>query len=145
MSDPNYRQAKLKWDTKRALAARDKTLAIAFLKRVRESKYGALVTDLENQYTRGTDQYPNDLTAAYNMLLNYRPQNERGYNRRRTPRNPETETHDEENVQTEMSFLQSNAPIPGTDGILHEYTKSYACQRKWNYSGKCPDESVVEV
>jgi len=28
-------------------------------------------TDLENQYLRGLDQYPKDLTATYNVLLNH--------------------------------------------------------------------------
>ena len=68
-SDPNLTA---QWKARRVLAARYRTLAIAFLKRSYKPKYGALVTDLENQYTRGTDQYPNDLTSAYNMLLNYR-------------------------------------------------------------------------
>ena len=84
---------------------------------------------------RGTDQYPDDLTAAYNMILNYRPQIQRGYNRSRNPRKPVTEGLGEKSVQKEMSFLQSNVLIPGTDGILHEHKKCYACQKKRHYSG----------
>ena len=109
-----------------------------------ESKHGALVTELENQYTRGTGQYPNDQTAVYNMLLNYMPQTERGYNCCRNPRNSVIEALGEENAQTEMLFLQSNAPIPGTDGIVHDHTQFYACQKKGHYSGKYPDESGIE-
>jgi hypothetical protein len=54
-------------------AAKNKSVAIGFLKRADRKRYGGLWSDLENQYTRGTDDYPLDLTGAYNLLLNYKP------------------------------------------------------------------------
>ena len=39
-----------------------------FLKRSDKDRYSDLIASLHNQYTRGTDQYPTDLTNACNML-----------------------------------------------------------------------------
>jgi hypothetical protein len=55
------------------LAAKKKSIAIGFLKRADRRRYAGHWSDLENLFTRGTDQYPMDLTGAYNLLLNYKP------------------------------------------------------------------------
>ena len=60
--DNNRYQEKLK------KASRNRCLAIMFLKRSDKDRYSDLIASLHNQYTRGTDQYPTDLTNAYNML-----------------------------------------------------------------------------
>jgi hypothetical protein len=49
----------------------DHTIAMALLKGADLWRYGPLWTDLANQQSRGNDQYPKDLTAAYRMLVNY--------------------------------------------------------------------------
>jgi len=59
------------YHVKLVAAARYRSIAVAFLKRADRKAYGDLWTELENQHTRGDDQYPIDLTAAYNLLLNY--------------------------------------------------------------------------
>ena len=86
ISESNYSTLKLEYNLKKSLAARNRSLAVSFLKRADKVRYGALWTDLENQYTRGTDQYPKDLTAAYNMLLNYRKQHHGSNRQRQNPR-----------------------------------------------------------
>jgi hypothetical protein len=53
-------------------AARKKSIAISFLKRADKMRHGGLWIELENHFTRGQDHYPNDLTGAYNLLLNYK-------------------------------------------------------------------------
>jgi hypothetical protein len=112
------------------LAAKQKAVAIGFLKRADRRQYGCLWSDLENNFTRGQDQYPEDLTSAYNMLLNYKaPQQER----RAQPR-------DDEEV-SELTFLQSGAPILGTDGALHEQIRCYNCQGFGHYASVCPQEN----
>ena len=52
--------------------AKRKMHAIAFLKRADKGRYGQLITDLENQFTRGTDQYPMSVTETFNLLVNYK-------------------------------------------------------------------------
>jgi hypothetical protein len=89
-------------------ATKQQTVAIAFMKGADKRRYGALWSDLENQYSRGIDQFPTDLTSAYNLLLNWkaapdlRPP-------RREPQNPDDET-------SGLSFLQNGGAITGTDG-----------------------------
>jgi hypothetical protein len=51
-------------------AAKLQTIATGFMRRADKGRYGALWSNLENNFTRGQDQYPADLTSAYNMLLN---------------------------------------------------------------------------
>ena len=47
-----------------SLQAKTKTLAKAFLRRADRARCGHLLDDLENQYTRYTDQYRVDLASA---------------------------------------------------------------------------------
>jgi hypothetical protein len=59
---------------KRALAASKlQSLAMGFLKRADRRRYGALWSELENNYTRGLDQFPADVTGMYHLLLSYQP------------------------------------------------------------------------
>lgn len=50
-------------------AARNRSIGVVFLKRSDRRAYGYFWTELENQYTRGNDQYPLDMTAAYNLHI----------------------------------------------------------------------------
>jgi len=44
---------------------------IDFLKKVPCSRFGGLLTDLDNHFSRGADQYLKDLVEAYVLLVNY--------------------------------------------------------------------------
>jgi hypothetical protein len=52
--------------------AKDQFLAVMFLVNSNRARYGSLVRDIENEYTRGSDTYPTTLSAAYDYLMNYR-------------------------------------------------------------------------
>jgi hypothetical protein len=52
-------------------SAKDRYLAVLFLLRSDQNRYGGLVRDIKNEYTRGTNSYPLTLTAAYDYLVNY--------------------------------------------------------------------------
>jgi type II secretory pathway pseudopilin PulG len=62
--------------------AKDQFLAVMFLVNSDRARYGSLIRDVENEYTRGTDTYPTTLSAAYDYLVNYRGAN-------RTPHDPD--------------------------------------------------------
>ena len=49
-------------------SASEKMKAAAFIKCFDMKKYGQLTADLEKAYTRGKDEYPNDLVEAFNIL-----------------------------------------------------------------------------
>lgn len=99
-SDPEYKMGKKE--------AQDRFLAIAFLSGSDRARYSKLVTDLENNFTRGTDQYPKDLTMAYNLLVNFKGAGPAKYdnNKRKGVGNKERERE----VNTSgVSFLLTNA------------------------------------
>mmetsp|Transcript_15602 Transcript_15602/g.22623 ORF Transcript_15602/g.22623 Transcript_15602/m.22623 type:complete len:212 (-) Transcript_15602:6-641(-) len=52
--------------------AKDKYLAVCFIMNSDRRRYGALIRDIENEHTRGTNSYPETLTAAYDYLVNYK-------------------------------------------------------------------------
>jgi hypothetical protein len=52
--------------------AKSKSNAIYFLCCADPGRYALLTTDLENQFTRGNDQYPDNITDAYNLLVSYK-------------------------------------------------------------------------
>jgi len=110
--------------------ARSKFLATAFLLGGRMDLYGDLCTELENDFLKGRDFFPDSTTEAYNLMTNYvqrkgaRNNTDRAYLR-----------------QNGLGFLQTNKKndiVPGTDGIVHEKIKCYTCERKGHYSDKCP-------
>jgi hypothetical protein len=51
---------------------KDQYLAVMFLINSDKKHYDALVQDIENEYTRGSDTYPTSLSAAYDYIVNYR-------------------------------------------------------------------------
>ena len=56
--------------------ARDEHLAVLLLTKSDPKRYGSLVTDMENAYTRGQDGYPTTVSGAYDMLVNYKNPNQ---------------------------------------------------------------------
>jgi hypothetical protein len=42
------------------------------MKNSNQGKYGLLVTSLTTQFSMGTNQYPKDVLAAINILMNHR-------------------------------------------------------------------------
>jgi hypothetical protein len=124
---------------KRALAAAKlQTIAIGFMKRADKRHYGGLWSELENNFTRGQDHYPADLTNAYNLLLNYKAAPGPG---QRPPRRDQTD--DEET--TGVSFLQDGSLIPGTDGETHHNIKCFNCNKKGHYASSCPEAEGVQL
>jgi hypothetical protein len=51
--------------------AKSEYLAVRFLRRSDQRRYGVLMAEVENGYTRGLDSYPTTLPVAYDMLVNY--------------------------------------------------------------------------
>jgi hypothetical protein len=60
--------------------ARDKFLGMAFMISVDRYRYGTLLDELENDMTKGTDNYPVTVTKAYTLVVNPKSQ-QRGVTR----------------------------------------------------------------
>ena len=48
--------------------AQEMYLACAFILQADPKRYGRLKEELENDYTKGTDSYPQDMVKAYQLL-----------------------------------------------------------------------------
>jgi hypothetical protein len=105
--------------TKRLKVALDRTLALAFLKRANRCCFanrcffGTLWVDLDNHFSRGNNQYPIDLTAAYSLLVNFKPPKRE--EPRRNTRSQEAAVEEEDG----MTFVQSGEVIAGANGVTH--------------------------
>ena len=55
---------------------REEYLAVLLLTKSDPERYGSLVTDVENAYTRGQNGYPTTVSGAYDMLVNYKNPNQ---------------------------------------------------------------------
>jgi len=119
--------------TKRLKIARDCTLALAFLKRADCRRFGTLRADLENEFSRRNDQYPINLTAAFSLLVNFKPPKRE--EPRRNTRSQEAAVEEEDG----MTFVQSGAVIPGADGVTHTGVTCFRCEYKGHYADKCPN------
>jgi hypothetical protein len=53
--------------------AKEETLALAIIRNADPARFGSLRNELANSFLLGQDKYPKDSTAAYNLLINYRP------------------------------------------------------------------------
>ena len=82
-TETDFYDLELKYELKKSQMVRNRSIVVSFLKRADKTKYGVIRAEIENQYTRGFNQYPNDITSAYNMLLNYKPQHQVNNNRRK--------------------------------------------------------------
>jgi hypothetical protein len=51
---------------------KEKYLAMALIREDDKSRYSRLVDYLMNQFTMGHNNYPVNITSAYNLLINYR-------------------------------------------------------------------------
>ncbi len=119
----------------KAEKAREMYIGVLFLRGADRKRFGGLWTDLENQHSRGHNQYPENLTDAYALLVNY--QNPRKYDQPRSvPVPPPAATPPE---ITGLSFAQTSiTAVPGTDGKLFPNITCNKCTDKGHYANLCP-------
>ena len=130
---------------KKKQASRNKAVALAFLRQADRKRFGALWADLENQFSRGNDQYPTDLTAAYSMLVNYKPAPSQHKERTHGPP-PATATDTAPPPdETGLTFAQTTTAIPGSDGLTHAHITCFECQGIGHYASACPKRADVQL
>jgi hypothetical protein len=112
-------------------AAKQRFVAVGFIRHSCRRRYGGLVNELENNFTRGVDQFPDDLTGAHSLLLNYKA----------PPAPQQRLTSDDQKDEPEASgvTLLQNAPsTPGRDGRKFDEIKYYHRNTMGHYANSCP-------
>ena len=120
-----------KYQKKSQGLARQRYLAMLYLKKCDRSRYGLLYHALQNQYSRGTPQYPHDLAAAYSMVVQHKADCTRNRGA--------TRNQDDKANPSGLNFLQSGDPVPGTNGVLCPRTRCCRCQQLGHLKRVCPN------
>ena len=138
---PEYAEGIRRSIAVRKYMARDKTLAIAFIRGADKTRYGTLIDELANQYAMGKDEYPTDLNAAYSALVSYKsPANTRAAPAS-TPRAtaaPATATPAVAAPEARALTFSQQGATAGTNGLVHENVTCFACNTVGHYSADCP-------
>lgn len=138
--------------------AKERYLGILFIKKANRAQFGGLWTELENQYSRGLDQYPTTITGAYSLLVKYVSNSVDGEKKRAHVQTPQesqarTETQNktttpETTPTTGMTFVQSSnkdPPVTGNDGSVYAHITCMKCKKKGHYANQCPSHPDVNL
>ena len=125
--------------------ARQRALAIAFIRRADQDWFGNLLTDLLNQDALGNDQFPRTLAGAYAALTNYTKYKNKSVSTH-TPAAKEKDIYaplrvsqvDDEH-QLNVSFMM----VAGSDGRTYERVICFKCNQPRHYASQCPEASTV--
>jgi hypothetical protein len=116
-------------------AVKDGYLAMAFLENSDPHRFSGLWTQLKNSMLLGHNDYPSNLTSAYDLLCNFKPVGAA----RRT-----------DNSAVNVNFVQkpttpdatpatdAPAPTPGNNGVLSALTFCYNCRLHGHIARFCP-------
>jgi len=110
-----------------------------FLKKAPCNRFGSLLTDLNNLFSRGVDQCPKDLVEAHTLLVNYQP------HKTHIPKPLPDKDDGPPTDGRELSFAQLAALMPGSDGSTHANIQCFACKNKGHYAMMCPKNDEIQL
>lgn len=101
--------------------AKNRFLAGMFLDGADPLRYRAVLEDLRNQYLKGKNEYPENVTAAFNMLQNW---------------SAKTKTKEEEPYNDGVNFAQGSEP-PSNQHEYHSNDLCYRCGDPGHHAKDC--------
>jgi hypothetical protein len=133
--------------------AREETLALAIIRNADGACFGSLRNELANAFLLGQDKYPKDSTAAYNLLVNYRPlispkppqQQNRNTNQSQATHKstaPPTTSPTPASAPNEVNgitFAQVGTVVPGTNGEVFAHITCSKCKQPGHFANRCPN------
>jgi hypothetical protein len=105
------------------ITGKEKYLAMALIRGADRIRYNKLVDDLVNQFTMGHNNYPVNITAAYNLLINYRIT---GQSTARIINDSEAVAFATVDKETVVKKDRS-------------HVRCFNCQKKGHFANKCPN------
>jgi Zinc knuckle len=122
--------------------ARERFLATSFLLNSDWSRYGRLIVDIENAFIQGQNRYPTTITAAYNLLVNWK-QDPRNFIQSLGPTNDGVSfatTGDGGSTSGDTHTTQGRRSAPGKGKNPPDISTitCYKCGMKGHYSPECP-------
>jgi hypothetical protein len=96
-----------------------------------QGKYGSLMTSLMTQFSMGTNQYPEDVLKAVDILTNHKFDKRKPKNNNSNPKNKNWNNNDTAStITTQSSLNQEDA----------KNAQCYCCGKKGHYTNKCPEK-----
>lgn len=124
--------------------AREKHLAVCYLRRANQSIYGPLLRELRDQRLHGMDLYPQTLADAYALLENHSSSKRRTYNASEGQNREGNTIQGIQHAQRGERGKPSGPAVAGIDGRFIRYRQCYNCYRYGHYSDNCPDQDLQE-
>ena len=134
--DTLYDAAVLKEDRDTVMALSSEAYeAVCFITGTHDGRFAELKKRLEHNKALGRDEYPRNMQAAYQLVMNTAEvDSSRRYARRgRRGRNRDVQVNFAQNRSNVNEQL-----VPGRDGITYENVTCWTCRRRGHYSGSCP-------
>ena len=136
---------KKKFEADSITMARQRTLAISFIQRTDQDRFGNLLTDLLNQDALGNDQFPRTLAGAYAALTNYKKYKNKSASTH-TPATKEknisatpARVSQVDDEQLNVSFMM----VAGSDGCTYKRAVCFKCNQPGHYVSQCPEAPTV--
>ena len=103
---------------------KEKFLSFCLIAKADPVRYGDLKTNLENEYTKGNNQYPTTLTKALQLLTNYKSDKKK---------------FNKNNNKNNVSFAQRGGKNKKYDDSWHKDAMCNHCGKKGHIKPNCPD------
>jgi hypothetical protein len=117
-------------------AAREQSIAVAFLNKVDKTRYGRMLEDLKNSYLLGQNNYPTNLTDAYNLVVNWQqdPQNRVHFGA--GPNDGVVFAHNTEGNDDE----EGEVALANHGKSNKNHITCFKCNKRGHYHTQCPEK-----